>query len=189
MDGETQATRGRPPRLSRELIVAAALQMNLESLTMRELADYLGVSHGALYRWVASRDELLDLISETLVERVLSVDVSDGTDWRKRIYRLAWAMYNEFRQVRGFATLMVRPHRHNAMAFTRFRDAIIDAFEQSGVNSSMAEQSWYIFIISVMGWISMEESGPDLGGTGARFDVFLGTLIKGLPASEPEAYA
>ena len=45
---------GRPARLSRELIVAAALRGDLASLTMRELATRLDVSHSALYRWVAT---------------------------------------------------------------------------------------------------------------------------------------
>lgn len=38
---------------------------------MRELAARLGVNHGALYRWVKNRDELFDLISQVLIDRIL----------------------------------------------------------------------------------------------------------------------
>ncbi|QZH61224.1 MULTISPECIES: TetR/AcrR family transcriptional regulator [Mycolicibacterium] len=57
--------RGRPAQISRDRILkAVSSAANLDTLTMRELAGILNVSHGALYRWVKNRDELFDLVSE-----------------------------------------------------------------------------------------------------------------------------
>jgi AcrR family transcriptional regulator len=67
----TRRRLGRPAQISREQIVDAALSAgNLDTLTMRELVARLEVRHGALYRWVKNRDQLFDLISDVMVERI-----------------------------------------------------------------------------------------------------------------------
>jgi AcrR family transcriptional regulator len=64
------ARRGRPPRLSRAAIVAAAQAVverdGVEALTMRRVADELGASPMALYRHVRGKDELLVLLLDAL---------------------------------------------------------------------------------------------------------------------------
>ena len=51
-------------RLSRELVLRAAIASadagGLEALTMRTLAEMLGVAPMALYRHVANKDDLID---------------------------------------------------------------------------------------------------------------------------------
>ena len=62
--------RGRPARLSRAAIVAAAQAVlegdGVEALTMRRVADDLGASPMALYRHVRGKDELLVLVLDEL---------------------------------------------------------------------------------------------------------------------------
>jgi AcrR family transcriptional regulator len=61
---------GRPPRLSREVVVAAAGTIverdGVEALTMRRVADELGSSPMAIYRHVRAKDELLVLLLDEL---------------------------------------------------------------------------------------------------------------------------
>ena len=177
--------RGRPAQLSREQVVAAALQSNLDTLTVRELAARLGVTHGALYRWVANREELLDLISDVIVDRILPAGPPRGSQWRGWLRRLAWSMHDEFLAVPGYATRTARPHRHNAASFGRLRDGVIGAFTNAGVPPEMAEQSWYIFGGSVVSWLAAAENSLQLGSAAPRFDLFLDALLRGLPAREP----
>jgi AcrR family transcriptional regulator len=176
---------GRPAQLSREQIVAAALQGNLDTLTMRELAARLGVTHGALYRWVSGSDGLFDMISEVIVERILPAGRPDGGAWRPWLGRLAWAMHDEFLAVPGYATRTARPHRHNPESFGRLRAAVTGAFTAAGVSPELAEQSWYIFGTSVVSWLAATEMPLDLGAAEPRFDLFLDSLLRGLPAREP----
>jgi AcrR family transcriptional regulator len=176
---------GRPARLSRELIVAAALQGDLAGLTMRELAARLGVSHSALYRWVADRDELFDLISEVMVERILPASDPTPADWRDWLARLAWAMHDEFLAVPGYAAHVAAPHRHNARSFGRLQGQVIMAFRAAGAAPEMAVQSWYVFGLAVVQWLGAQQSGHDLGPVAPRFDLFLDTLLRGLPTREP----
>jgi AcrR family transcriptional regulator len=178
--------RGRPAQISRDRIVeAAAAADNLDTLTMRELADHLGVSHGSLYRWVTSRDELIDLLSEVLVERILDFTLPARTAWRRRLTHLAWRMHDEFLAVRGFSTHLARPHRHNATATARLREAIISTLLEASVSPGLAEQSYYIFMTSVVSWLAFQENPSHLGVGAPRFDLFLDTLLRGLPPREP----
>lgn len=167
------------------MIVAAALKSNLDTLTVRELASRLGVTHGALYRWVGDRDALLDLISEEIVSRILPADEPRSGQWRAWLRRVAWSMHDEFLAVPGYASRTARPHRHNAAAFNRLREGVIAAFTAAGAPPEMAEQSWYIFGTSMVTWLAAAESSLGLGDTEPRFDLFVDVLLRGLPARDP----
>jgi AcrR family transcriptional regulator len=176
--------RGRPAQLSRDLIVAAALESNLDTLTVRELAARLGVSHGALYRWVPGHQALADLVSEVIVDRILPADPPRPRHWRDWLRRLAWSMHDEFLAVPGYASRIARPHQHNPASFARLRDQVTAAFTAAGAPPAMAEQSWYIFGTSIVGWLATTENSLNLGEAEPRFDLFLETLLRGLPARE-----
>jgi AcrR family transcriptional regulator len=181
----TRPRPGRPAQINREQIVDAALSAgNLDTLTMRELAARLEVTHGALYRWVKNRDELFDLVSEVMVERVLPPDGPDGPDWRPWLARVAWAMHDQFLAVPGYATRTSRPHQHSR-SFGRLSAEVTAAFTSAGVQPDLAEQSWYIFITSVVSWLAAQEEPLDLGHAAPRFELFLDALLRGLPAQEP----
>lgn len=81
---------GRPSRalLSREIIARAALDVVDETgpggLTMRALADRLGVKAASLYNHVAGKDELLDALAE-LVNAEIDLSPLAGPHWRDGI--------------------------------------------------------------------------------------------------------
>lgn len=176
---------GRPAQISRDKIVeAVSLADNVDTLTMRELAARLGVGHSALYRWVKNRDELFDLLSEVVVERILLRADAGDLEWRASLARLAWAMHDEFLALPGYATRLSRPHEHNAHAIDRLKGGVCAVLRRSGVTDEMAEHSWQIFMTCIVGWLAATENPLHLG-TAPRFDLFLDTLLRGLPAREP----
>ncbi|GAA0962677.1 TetR/AcrR family transcriptional regulator [Actinocorallia libanotica] len=90
--------RPRQPLLSRERITGAALALldaeGLEAVSTRRLAAELGVSGPSLYNHVATKDELLDAVTDTVLAEVdLSMfqGLRPGGDpgWREALY--AWA--------------------------------------------------------------------------------------------------
>lgn len=177
---------GRPAQISRDRIVEAASSVgNLDSVTMRELAGVLNVSHSALYRWIKNRDELFDLISETLVDRILDGEDQFGPDWRVRLAHIAWRMHDEFLALPGYATRLSRPHAHTAHTTERLRRAISTAFLDAGTGPDLAEQSYHIFTTSIVSWLAFRENPLPLGSAAPRFDLFLSALLRGLPAREP----
>lgn len=178
---------GRPARLSRERIVEAALGSDLRTVTMRDIAERLDVSHSALYRWVGNRDELLDLVSEVVVERILPTTEPTPDTWRQWLTDLAWRMHDQFLAVPGYAAHVAMPHRHNAQAFDQLRGRVVTAFKAAGASEALAAQSWYIFGLGVVQWLGAQQMGHDLGPDAPRFDLFLDVLLRGLPAREPSS--
>lgn len=80
----TGRRRGRRPLLSRERIVAAARTLPPESLTMKAVAEVLGVDRKSLNYHVIDRDGLLELIAFDAFEReVALVDLDRDADWRE----------------------------------------------------------------------------------------------------------
>ncbi|HEX4035825.1 MAG TPA: TetR/AcrR family transcriptional regulator C-terminal domain-containing protein [Solirubrobacteraceae bacterium] len=68
--GPARRRRGRPAKLSRQAILAAALALldreGADALTMRRLGSELGVEAMSLYRHVKDRDELLEGLADFL---------------------------------------------------------------------------------------------------------------------------
>jgi AcrR family transcriptional regulator len=74
-------------RLRRERVLQTAMgladQSGLDALTMRSLADQLGVAPMALYRHVANKDELLDALVDVVVGEIDPPRVD--ADWKTAI--------------------------------------------------------------------------------------------------------
>jgi AcrR family transcriptional regulator len=76
-----RGVRGRPPRISQDAIVEAAVELGLDAFSMRGIAGHLGVTTPALYSHVAGRDEVLELVNAALLQRMTAFR-SPATHWR-----------------------------------------------------------------------------------------------------------
>ena len=89
-DRPARAARGPAPSLSREQITAAAVRLadtqGIDALSMRALAVELGVGAASLYRYVARKDELIDLMVDAVMGTV-QFEVSG--DWREDLRSFA----------------------------------------------------------------------------------------------------
>jgi len=94
--------RGPRHALTTEQIVAAAIgiadtDQDLSSLSMRRVAESLGVGTMSLYTYVASRAELVEAMLDSVYgEAVKQLKRSRTSDWRKGLRHVAaanWAMY------------------------------------------------------------------------------------------------
>ncbi|MFI0405128.1 TetR/AcrR family transcriptional regulator [Actinomadura sp. 3N508] len=93
--GRVRPARGRPPALSLDRIVAAAVEVadaialteGLEALSMRRVATHLGVGTMSLYRYVPGKSELLDLMLDHVVTPTEEVcgdgSVDETLGWRE----------------------------------------------------------------------------------------------------------
>lgn len=105
--------RGPKPRLTVEQIVRAAMGVadveGLAALSMRRVADELGVAPMSLYTYVPSKAELIDVMLDAVYgELARPENVAGG--WRARLERIArenWALYHRHRWMLQIA--MSRP--------------------------------------------------------------------------------
>lgn len=81
---------GPKPRLSRTQVADAALTVGFDDLTMAAVAAALGMATGALYRYVADRDDLVVAAAERLYAQVPWPEVSG---WRALLEAEAWARW------------------------------------------------------------------------------------------------
>ncbi|GAA4993822.1 TetR/AcrR family transcriptional regulator C-terminal domain-containing protein [Kitasatospora paranensis] len=136
---------GRPGRalLSRAAIARAALDVvdetGADGLTMRALADRLGVKAASLYNHVASKDELLDALAE-LVNAEIDLGPLDDPDWRAGLTGY----------LRGYRGVFLR-HPHTIALLARRRveadrqlltyDALLAALGRAGLTPADAAEA------------------------------------------------
>lgn len=99
----TSRGRGRPPRISRAKVIAAARMLDPGALTMQAVADKLGVDRKTIHYHVSDRDELLQLVAEDAFrERLAHFELEDDADWRHAL--------RSFTTIVRDATLAALPH-------------------------------------------------------------------------------
>src|SRR5436305_2028815 len=86
-----RAARGPAPSLSRDEITTAAVKLadtqGIEAVSMRALAVELGVGAASLYRYVARKDELIDLMADAVMGNDLRFELRGG--WREDLRSFA----------------------------------------------------------------------------------------------------
>lgn len=84
--------RGPKPRFTVDQIAQAAIRLadreGLAALSMRRVADQLGVTAMSLYTYVPGKAELLDLMIDTVYREMAVTDPADGS-WRARLTAIA----------------------------------------------------------------------------------------------------
>jgi TetR/AcrR family tetracycline transcriptional repressor len=149
-------------RLSRERVVAAALQIvdrdGLDGLTMRALGRELGVDPMAVYHWVPSKDDLLDLIVEAVFrEMPLDPNLLPKGDWKERYFHAAKTYRDALRRhPHALPVLATRPPLSlTAMRVVEFamrilRDAGFPPATALGAVNAMA---WFVigFVLAEVG--------------------------------------
>jgi AcrR family transcriptional regulator len=92
-DRRPPGRRGPKPALSIEAIVDAAVRLadahGLEAVSMARVADELGFTTMSLYRYLSSKDDLLQLMWNASAKDAEHL-VLEGRDWRERLR--AWAL-------------------------------------------------------------------------------------------------
>ncbi len=86
---------GRPARIDRTAIAEAVLDLGLDGISMKAVADHLGVSVAGLYHHVGNRRELLVLAAEHSLSRVATPE-DTGQHWDEWLREWARHVYRSF---------------------------------------------------------------------------------------------
>jgi TetR/AcrR family tetracycline transcriptional repressor len=95
------------PQLSRDIVVEAALAVLAagggHALTMRRVAEQIGVSASALYGYIASKEELVQLVFDRIGEELVLPETAGG--WQEMLKEFGRNMLAVFRKYPGVAAL------------------------------------------------------------------------------------
>lgn len=90
--GQGGSARGPKQKTTLDAVIAAALEIadtdGLDALTMRSVAAKLGLTPMATYTYVPGKAELLDLMLDTVYQRMPRADLG-GMPWRERVSVIA----------------------------------------------------------------------------------------------------
>jgi AcrR family transcriptional regulator len=148
--------------LSRAQIVAAALDIarkeGLQALTIRRLAADLGASRMALYRHVADKDALIDLVMDAIAEHEVVPPASQEGPWSERLRRLAVSLRRELSAYPGLSELLMTRANHGPGAL-RAVETILGILAEAGLDERDAARYYLMFIDLVFGRINRELHG------------------------------
>src|SRR5262245_567963 len=87
-----RGTRGPKPAFSRDDVAAAAVRIadaeGIEAVSMRRIATELGAGTASLYRYVAKKDDVFELMIDAVVGEVGEAEGAKG--WRATLRALAY---------------------------------------------------------------------------------------------------
>ena len=164
-DPATEAAPERRP-LSRERVLRAAMTVadagGLASLTIRSLAQELGVKPMSVYYYVANKDEILDGIVD-LVFGEIELPSTDGP-WRSEIERRAHSARSVLRR-HSWAIALLESRTSPGPATLRHHDAVIGALRAGGFSVEMTAHAYALLDAYVYGFAVQEAAlpfeGPD----------------------------
>jgi AcrR family transcriptional regulator len=140
-------------RLSRDRVLAAAMahadEGGLEALSMRKLAEDLGVAPMALYRHVANRDDLIDGMVDVVFGEI-DLPVA-GTDWKTAMRQRAISLRDVLARHRWAIGLM-ESRTNPGPANLGHHDAVLGNLRAGGFSVVMAAHAYSLLDSYVYGF-------------------------------------
>lgn len=145
-------TPGQRAGLTRDVVLRAALDLvageGVEALTMRGLAERLGVHPNTLYSHVASKAELEEALLDGLLAEVRTFDAGD---WRAGLQALMRSTYDVLLAHAELVPLYLGrgSRRENAQ---RLGSVMLELLEQGGVRGQAAVEAQSVLIVYTIGF-------------------------------------
>ncbi|MET8154511.1 TetR/AcrR family transcriptional regulator C-terminal domain-containing protein [Actinoplanes sp. NPDC049668] len=139
--------------LSRERVLHAAVALadviGIEALSMRKLAQELGVVPMALYKHVANRDELVDGMVDTVVARIDAPE--HGTDWKPAVrQRVLSARRTMLRH--PWVSRAIETRQAPTPAVLGYLDSVIGMFRAGGFSADLTHHVMHAMGSRVLGF-------------------------------------
>ncbi|MCC9708715.1 TetR/AcrR family transcriptional regulator [Streptomyces sp. MNU76] len=167
--------------LSRERVIGAAVavadEKGVASLTMRAIADPLGVEAMSLYHHVKGREDILD----GMVDAVFGeIDLPPrDTDWKSAMRHRAVSARAVLRR-HPWAVALMDSRPQPGPATLGHHDAVIGALRAGGFSVPMAAHAFSLIDSYLYGFVIQELSLPF--GSSAELDEVAGAILRDMPA-------
>src|SRR5918999_979521 len=154
------ATETRAP-LSKERVLHAAVALaardGIESLTMRKLADELGVGAMSLYYYVPNKEQLIDGMVDIVFGEI--EPPSTDVDWKTAMRRRAISTRDALNRNRWAVGLM-EGRTTPGPASLRLRESILRCLREAGFSIEMTIQAYSVQDAYIYGFALQERSLP-----------------------------
>ena len=166
----TESARTAPRGLSLERIVAETLALiddeGIAMATMRSVGDRLGVRAMSLYRYVASREQLLDAVVDRIVDELgRDVDVPDASTagWAEYLSHLAWGVRRfALAHPHAFPLVATRPPEapwiNPPLRSLRWIEAMLTSLRNAGFDDDLVLFTYRSFNSFLLGHLLLETS-------------------------------
>jgi AcrR family transcriptional regulator len=147
-------TRTRLP-VTRERVLKAALELadegGVAAVSMRRVAEALGVKAMSLYNHVANKDDVLDGMVDATYAEIAAP--TPGADWRAQVREIAISAHEVFLRHPWAATLQtsVKP----GPGRLRYGDRLLGCFRDAGFSKQLTYHAYHIIESYVLGYTSL----------------------------------
>jgi AcrR family transcriptional regulator len=154
------AAKAREP-VTRERALTAAIGIadadGIGALTMRRLAQELGVEAMSLYHHVSSKDEVLDGITDRVVAEI---DVPPaGTDWKSAMRQRALSAHDVL-LAHPWAAMLIMSRFNIGPGMTSYLDATFGRLREGGFSIAQALDAWHTLDSHIYGFTLQELQLP-----------------------------
>ena len=159
--------------LSRDRVLRAAISIadegGLESLSMRKLAQDLGVEAMSVYYYVANKDEILDgILNFVITEFELA---EGGPNWKAALRRSAISAHDVLMRHPWACNLMMSVKRV-APARLRYMESLLQRLREAGFSANMTHHAYHALDSHIIGstlWEAGYSSNKDLDEMAKKF--------------------
>jgi AcrR family transcriptional regulator len=156
-----RAARPREP-LSRERILRAALafvdEHGLEALTMRRIAQELGVEAMSLYNHVANKDEILDGLIETVATEIELPP--PGADWKEALRHILVSAQQTLLRHRWAQSLWMARGMPGPARLS-YAESILRTLREAGFSKELTYHAFHMIEALVLGVTTQHMSVPE----------------------------
>jgi AcrR family transcriptional regulator len=167
--------------LTRERVLRAALtfadERGIEALSMRKLAQELGVEAMSLYNHVDNKDDIVAGILDLVANEI---DLpADGADWKTAMRRRAISAHEAFSRHRWAAGIWMS--RKGGRAGMRDGDAVLQCLREAGFSKDLTYHAYHVFQGYVLGFTLQELNFPY---DSEQLKQLAATFLRDFPADE-----
>jgi AcrR family transcriptional regulator len=147
--------------LTRARVLRRALRIadkqGLAALSMRKLAQELGVEAMSLYHHVKNKDDILDGLLEVVVSEIEVPTIGD--DWREAMRRRARSAHDVL-TAHPWATMLLMSRVSIGPAMMRYVDATLGCLRESGFSFPVADYAWNAMDSYIYGYTLQQLNFP-----------------------------
>ena len=143
----------RRTQLTRERVLAAGIDLadrdGIESISMRRLAQELGVEAMSLYTHVSNKDDLLDGMVDAVIGKIPTS--TDGADWKMSLRQMVLAARRTV-LTHPWAPRLIESRTTPGPATTRYINTVIGLLREGGFTIAQAHHAIHILGSRALGF-------------------------------------